>query len=43
MNAVADAIPGNAGAHLDMLASAPRLWEACRRAAAEAAESKEAQ
>src|ERR1051326_3849722 len=34
MNAVADAIPGGAGAHLDMPASAPRLWEACRRAAA---------
>jgi carbon-monoxide dehydrogenase large subunit len=32
MNAVADAIPGGAGAHLDMPASAPRLWEACRRA-----------
>jgi carbon-monoxide dehydrogenase large subunit len=33
MNAVADAIPNGAGAHLDMPASAPRLWEACRRAA----------
>jgi carbon-monoxide dehydrogenase large subunit len=32
MNAVADAIPGGAGAHLDMPASARRLWEACRRA-----------
>jgi len=32
MNAVADAIPGGAGAHLDMPASAPRLWEACQRA-----------
>ena len=32
MNAVADAIPGGAGAHLDMPASAARLWEACRRA-----------
>ena len=32
MNAVADAIPNGAGAHLDMPASAPRLWEACRRA-----------
>jgi carbon-monoxide dehydrogenase large subunit len=32
MNAVADAIPGGAGAHLDMPATAPRLWEACRRA-----------
>ena len=28
MNAVADAIPGGAGAHLDMPASAARLWEA---------------
>jgi aerobic carbon-monoxide dehydrogenase large subunit len=34
MNAVADAIPGGAGAHLDMPASAPRLWEACQRAKA---------
>jgi aerobic carbon-monoxide dehydrogenase large subunit len=33
MNAVADAIPNGAGAHLEMPASAPRLWEACRRAA----------
>jgi carbon-monoxide dehydrogenase large subunit len=32
MNAVADAIPNAAGAHLGMPASAPRLWEACRRA-----------
>jgi carbon-monoxide dehydrogenase large subunit len=35
MNAVADALPGGAGAHLDMPASAARLWEACQRAAAE--------
>jgi carbon-monoxide dehydrogenase large subunit len=34
MNAVADAIPGGAGAHLDMPATAQRLWEACRRARA---------
>jgi len=34
MNAVADAIPGGAGAHLDMPVSAARLWEACRRAEA---------
>ena len=34
MNAVADAIPGGAGAHLDMPASSPRLWEACQRARA---------
>src|SRR5271155_71497 len=33
MNAVADAIPGGAGAHLEMPASAPKLWEACQRAA----------
>jgi carbon-monoxide dehydrogenase large subunit len=32
MNAVADAIPGGAGAHLDMPVSAARLWEACRGA-----------
>jgi carbon-monoxide dehydrogenase large subunit len=32
MNAVADAIPGGAGIHLEMPASAPRLWEACQRA-----------
>jgi aerobic carbon-monoxide dehydrogenase large subunit len=31
MNAVADAIPGGAGAHLDMPVTAARLWEACRR------------
>ena len=33
MNAVADAIPNGAGARLDMPATAPRLWDACRRAA----------
>jgi carbon-monoxide dehydrogenase large subunit len=32
MNAVADGIPGGVAAHLDMPASAARLWEACRRA-----------
>jgi carbon-monoxide dehydrogenase large subunit len=32
MNAVADAIPGDAGSRLDMPASAARLWEACQRA-----------
>ncbi|HUZ32392.1 MAG TPA: xanthine dehydrogenase family protein molybdopterin-binding subunit [Xanthobacteraceae bacterium] len=31
MNAVADAIPGGAGADLDMPVTAARLWEACRR------------
>jgi len=34
MNAVADAIPGGLGAHLEMPATAARLWEACQRAAA---------
>jgi carbon-monoxide dehydrogenase large subunit len=32
MNAVASAIPGGAGAHLDMPVTAARLWEACRQA-----------
>ncbi len=32
MNAVADAIPGGAGDHLDMPASAARLWAACQEA-----------
>jgi aerobic carbon-monoxide dehydrogenase large subunit len=32
MNAVADAIPGGAGAHLEMPVSAPRIWAACQRA-----------
>jgi aerobic carbon-monoxide dehydrogenase large subunit len=32
MNAVADAIPGGAGAHLDMPVTAAKLWEACQRA-----------
>jgi len=32
MNAVADAIPGGAGAHLDMPATPEKLWQACRRA-----------
>jgi carbon-monoxide dehydrogenase large subunit len=31
MNAVAGAIPGDGGAHLDMPVTAARLWEACRR------------
>jgi carbon-monoxide dehydrogenase large subunit len=30
MNAVADAIPGGAGAHLDMPATAEKIWRACR-------------
>jgi carbon-monoxide dehydrogenase large subunit len=32
MNAVADAIPNGAGVHLEMPASAPRLWQACQQA-----------
>ena len=34
MNAIADAIPGGAGAHLDMPATPEKLWQACRSAAA---------
>ena len=30
VNSVADAIPGGAGAHLDMPASAEKVWRACR-------------
>jgi aerobic carbon-monoxide dehydrogenase large subunit len=37
MNAVADALPGAAGAHLDMPVTAAKLWEACQRAAARSA------
>ena len=37
MNAVADAIPGGAGAHLDMPVTAAKLWEACQRAAGRSA------
>jgi carbon-monoxide dehydrogenase large subunit len=32
MNAIADAIPGGAGAHLDMPATPEKLWHACQRA-----------
>jgi len=32
MNAVADAIPGGAGAHLDMPATAEKIWRTCRQA-----------
>jgi aerobic carbon-monoxide dehydrogenase large subunit len=32
MNAIADAIPGAAGAHLDMPATPEKLWHACRTA-----------
>jgi carbon-monoxide dehydrogenase large subunit len=34
MNAIADAIPGDAGAHLDMPATPEKIWHACRRAQA---------
>ena len=33
MNAIADAIPKGAGAHLDMPATSEKLWRACREAA----------
>jgi carbon-monoxide dehydrogenase large subunit len=32
MNAIADAIPGGAGAHLDMPATPEKLWRACQEA-----------
>jgi len=32
MNAIADAIPGGAGAHLDMPATPEKIWQACQRA-----------
>jgi len=32
MNAIADAIPGGAGAHLDMPATPEKLWHACQKA-----------
>jgi aerobic carbon-monoxide dehydrogenase large subunit len=32
MNAVADALPNGAGAHLEMPVTPPRLWAACQRA-----------
>jgi carbon-monoxide dehydrogenase large subunit len=32
MNAIADAIPGSAGAHLDMPATPEKIWRACRNA-----------
>jgi carbon-monoxide dehydrogenase large subunit len=31
MNAIADAIPGDAGAHLDMPATPEKIWQACRQ------------
>jgi aerobic carbon-monoxide dehydrogenase large subunit len=33
MNAIADAIPGGAGAHLDMPATPEKIWLACQKAA----------
>ena len=30
MNAIADAIPGNAAAHMDMPATVEKIWAACR-------------
>ena len=32
MNAIADAIPGGVGAHLDMPATPEKIWQACRQA-----------
>ena len=32
MNAIADAIPGGAGAHLDMPATPEKIWRACQEA-----------
>jgi carbon-monoxide dehydrogenase large subunit len=32
MNAVADAIPNGAGAHLDMPVTPEKLWQACQKA-----------
>ena len=40
MNAIADAIPGGAGAHLDMPATPEKLWHACRRAQSAIRESR---
>ena len=34
MNAIADAIPGGAGAHLDMPATPEKVWQACREGGA---------
>src|SRR5947209_5481874 len=34
MNAIADAIPGDAGVHLDMPATPEKIWRACRAATA---------
>ena len=32
MNAIADAIPGGAGAHIDMPATPQKIWAACQNA-----------
>ena len=32
MNAIADAISGGAGAHLDMPATPEKIWQACQKA-----------
>ena len=37
MNAITDAIPGEAGAGLDMPATPEKVWRACRESTAEAA------
>jgi carbon-monoxide dehydrogenase large subunit len=34
MNAIADAIPNGAADHMEMPATAQRVWEACQRAKA---------
>ena len=31
MNAIADAIPGNAAAHMEMPATPQKIWAACRK------------
>jgi carbon-monoxide dehydrogenase large subunit len=33
MNAIADALPAQAGIHMDMPATPEKLWQACRKAA----------
>jgi carbon-monoxide dehydrogenase large subunit len=41
MNAVANAIPGGAGVHLDMPATAEKIWRACRQVSPNAALNRE--
>jgi uncharacterized protein YndB with AHSA1/START domain len=31
MNAIADAVPGAAAAHMDMPATPEKVWQACRK------------